>query len=293
MVMNSRMKNNLALILFSIILLLQSCGQDPKEYDQLVTISTDRGEMKMILFNDAPLHKKSFLELAEKGAYDSTSFHRVIKGFMIQGGSLAGKEEFEKEARRLIPAEIRPHRFNSKGMVGAARQNTSENPYKHSTTQFYIVQGKTFTDEEIRTDIDKLNGSLAKYLYNGEHQDLIDEFKVLQDSGRTEELQDRVLELRPAMEEALEMSFENTSLSQEQISTYTTIGGSPHLDGEYTVFGKIIDGLEIIDLIAEMEVDDKNKPVDPVYMTVKVEDVLKDSLTAQYGIIYPPKPEAN
>jgi peptidyl-prolyl cis-trans isomerase B (cyclophilin B) len=283
------MKNNISFFLLGLIILLQSCGPDSQDYDQLVTISTTKGEMKMILFNDTPLHKKSFLELAEAGAYDSTSFHRVIQGFMIQGGSLAGNEAFEKEARRLIPEEFQPHRFNAKGMVGAARQNTSENPYKHSTTQFYIVQGSVFTEEEISTDIDKLNGSLAKYLYDGEHQDLIDEFKVLQDSGRTEELQDRVLELRPAMEEALDMSFENTSLTQDQITTYTTIGGSPHLDSEYTVFGKIVAGLEVIDLIAEIEVDDKNKPVEPIYMTVKVEDILKDSLTARYGIIYPPK----
>ena len=285
--MNSLLKNKVSLLFVFVALLVQSCGPDKEDYDQLVTISTSKGDMKMILFNDTPLHKKSFLELAEKGAYDSTSFHRVIEGFMIQGGDVSDNEKFEKESRRLIPAEIRPERFNSRGMVGAARQTTSQNPYKHSTTQFYIVQGTVFGEEEILTDVDKLNGSLAKYLYDGNQQALINEFKALQDSGRSEELQQRVLELRPAMEKALDMSFENTSMTEEQIKVYTTIGGAPHLDGEYTVFGKVVDGLEIMDLIAESKVDSLDRPLDPVYMTIKVEDILKDSLTAKYGIVYP------
>lgn len=292
MAMNSPVKNRLSFILLFFVLTFQACGPDKASYDQLVTISTEMGEMKLILFNDTPLHKKSFLELAEEGAYDSTSFHRVIEGFMIQGGDVSDNEKYAKEARRLIPAEFRPNRINSRGMLGAARQTTSQNPYKHSTTQFYIVQGTIFTEEEIRTDFDKLNGSLAKYLYDGNHDDLIDEFKALQDSGRTEELQQRVLTLRNEMEEALDMSFEKTNLTEQQVKTYTTIGGAPHLDGEYTVFGKVVEGLDVIDAIAHSAVDSLDKPINPIYITLKVEDVLKDSLTARYGIIYPiNKPE--
>jgi cyclophilin family peptidyl-prolyl cis-trans isomerase len=280
------MKNRVFVLAVILTLLFQSCGPGEEDYDQLVTISTRKGEMKMILFNDTPLHKKSFLELAQNGAYDSTSFYRIIEGFMIQGGDISIHEDFEKESRRLIPSEFLPHRIHTKGMVGAARQDAAINPYKHSTTQFYIVHGSTFSEEELRIDIDKLNGSLAKYLYDGEHQDLIDEFKVLQDSGRSDELQRRVIALRPQMEEALEMSFANTEVTEEQINAYTTIGGAPHLDGEYTVFGKVVEGLEVIDSIASTEVR-KDMATEPIIMTVKVEDVLKDSLTAWYGIVYP------
>jgi peptidyl-prolyl cis-trans isomerase B (cyclophilin B) len=290
MAMNFQLKNKAIILLLSSVLILTSCGPDEQDYDQLVTITTNKGEMKMILFNDTPLHKKSFLELAEKGAYDSTSFYRVIQGFMIQGGDFSGKEEFEKESRRLIPAEFKPNRINSRGMVGAARQSTSQNPYRHSTTQFYIVHGKVFDETEISTDIDKINGSLAKYLYDGNHEELINEFKALQDSGRTDELQERVIALRPEMEEALKMSFENVDLTPEQIKIYTTIGGAPHLDGEYTVFGKIVEGLEVVDAIATTEVDSLDKPLMPIFMSLKVEQMLKDSLTARYGIVYPPKP---
>lgn len=287
MVMNSLHKIRILLFLLPIAVLNQSCGPDKEKYDQLVTISTSKGDMKIILFNDTPLHKKSFLELAEEGAYDSTYFHRIIAGFMIQGGDVSNNEEFAKEARRLIPAEFQPTRINSRGMVGAARQTTSQNPYKHSTTQFYIVQGTRFSEDEIRTDLDKLNGSLARYLYDGDHEELINEFKALQDSGRTDELQQRVLALRPEMEEALDMSFENTTITKEQVEAYTTIGGAPHLDGEYTVFGKVVEGLDIIEAIAQSEVDSVDKPINPIYMSLVVEDVLKDSLSARYGIIYP------
>lgn len=278
-------KSSLALGIV-LAVLLGSCGPDKEAYDQLVTISTNKGEMKLILFNDTPLHKKSFMELAQAGAYDSTSFHRVIKDFMIQGGDVSVNEDFEKESRRLIPREFLPTRIHTKGMLGAARQTTTQNPYKNSTTQFYIVHGRVFSDEEMRVDIDKLNGSLAKYLYDGNHEDLINEFKELQDSGKTEELQQRVIALRPEIEDALGMSFHNTTLTEEQIKAYTTIGGAPHLDGEYTVFGKVVDGLDVIDKIAVVPVDSLDKPIEPVYMTVTVEDVLKDSLTARYGIKY-------
>lgn len=284
--MSSKQQSKLSLILVLLLLQLQACGPNKEDYDQLVTISTVKGELKLILFNDTPKHKASFIELAQKGAYDSTSFHRVIKDFVVQGGDLAPKEDFEKESRRLIPAEFVPRLFHVRGMLGAARQNTSQNPTKHSTTQFYIVDGEVYEEKEIRTDIDKLNGSLSKYLYDGNHEDLINEFKELQDEDETDELQKRVLALREEMEEALDMDFENTKISQEQIQAYTTIGGVPHLDGEYTIFGKVVDGLEVIDAIADTEVDSLNKPIVPIYMTIKVEDVLKTTLSEQYGIIY-------
>ena len=285
--MSSLQKSKYLFLAIILAFILPGCGPAADEYDQIVTISTDKGEMKMILFNDTPLHKKSFLELASGGAYDSTSFHRVIKGFMIQGGDISTNEDFEKESRRLIPAEIRSHYMHTKGMVGAARQPINQNPQKHSSTQFYIIQGKQFAEEEIRTDIAKLNGALSKYLYDGEHEELVNKFKELQDSGKTDELQKQVLALRPEMEEALGMSFENTEITNEQVKAYTSIGGAPHLDNDYTIFGKVVEGLEVIDLIAVEPVDSLNNPIQPIYMKVAVEDVLKSDITAKYGVIYP------
>ena len=274
-------------ILFLSPLVWQSCSSVEEKQEQLITITTRLGDIKLILFDDTPKHKASFLELAESGAYDSTTFYRIIKNFMVQGGDVAINPQFEKESRRLIPAEITPEHIHKKGMIGAARQPKNINPYRQSTTQFYIVQGQTFSKEELSTDINRLYSALSRYLYNGENQDLIDEFKILQDSGREEELKERVLGLRKEIEEALEMNFENTEISQVQIETYTSAGGAPHLDGEYTVFGQVVEGMETVDKIAMLEVDSVDNPLEPIYMTIAVESVPKDSITTRYGIIYP------
>ena len=267
-----------------------SCSSKQETEEPLVKIATRFGDIKIILYDDTPNHKESFLELAKEGAYDSTAFYRVIKDFMVQGGDVAINADFEKEARRLIPAEISPDHIHKRGMIGAARQTQNRNPYRLSSTQFYIVQGKTFTKKELTTDVAQLNASLSNYLYNGEHQDLLNEFKTLQDSGRTDELQQRVLGLRKEIELFTKKSFENTEITQAQIDAYTTIGGAPHLDGEYTVFGQVVEGLEIVDKIAALEVDSVDNPLEAVYMTVSIEEVPKDSITAWYGLVYA-KPE--
>ncbi|RLD20444.1 MAG: peptidylprolyl isomerase [Bacteroidetes bacterium] len=280
--------NWLYVIIFTVA--LQSCSTAPKKTDELITISTRLGDIKLILFNDTPIHKKSFLELTERGAYDSTTFYRVLKQFMIQGGNFANNPQFEKDARRLIPAEIVPNRYHKRGMLAAARQTTNRNPLKKSSTQFYIVQGKVFSRKAITTKIEKLNNTLPKYLYDGTHQELIDKFKVLQDSSKFDELQDRILDLREEMEAALDMDFENEEISEEQIEAYTTVGGAPHLDGGYTVFGQVVEGMETVDKIADLEVDSLNNPIEKVYMQIKIEEVSQDSITIWYGIEYP-KPE--
>ena len=273
-----------------ILFAVQSCTTEPKKTDQLITISTRLGDIKLILFNETPIHKKSFLELAEAGAYDSTLFNRVIKEFMIQGGDIAMNPDFEKEARRLIPAEIVPNRFHKRGMLAAARQTVNRNPLKKSSTQFYIVQGKVFSHKEITTAIDKINNAFSKYLYDGNRQYLINKCKALQDSGKFDELQTLILDMRDDIETALEEDFENTEISEEQIQAYTTVGGAPHLDGGYTIFGQVVEGMETVDMIANLKVDSLDNPIQPVYLQVAIKEVPQDSLTIWYGIEYA-KPE--
>jgi len=287
--------NRLASAIFILLLLVhQSCSTKSEDVDQLITITTRYGDIKLILFEDTPMHKASFLELARAGAYDSTKFHEVVKNFIVQGGNFADKPEFEKESRRLIPAEIIANHLNKRGMIGAARQGINVNPERKSTTQFYIVQGRKISRKELTTKIGHLNGALSRYLYDGSHQELIDEFKLLQDSGKEIELQERVLELREEIEAALNLNFENSEISQAQIEAYTTIGGAPHLDGNYTVFGQVVDGMKVVDLIAALKVNELDRPLRPVYIELKIEDIARDSLTAWYGIDYlKNKPEKN
>lgn len=285
--MAMKLNRTLPAILFLSILVWQSCSSGEENQEQLITLTTRLGDIKLVLYDDTPKHKASFIELAKAGAYDSTTFYRVIKDFMVQGGDVAINADFEKESRRLISSEILPDHFHKRGVIGAARQSVNRNPYRLSSTQFYIVEGRKFSQKELTTDIVQMNSALSRYLYNGENQDLIDEFKVLQDSGRSDELQERVLELRDEIEESLNMDFENSEISQAQVEAYTTVGGAPHLDGAYTVFGQVVEGMNIVDKIANLKVDSVDNPLEPVYMKVAIEYVPKDSISAWYGIIYP------
>jgi peptidyl-prolyl cis-trans isomerase B (cyclophilin B) len=172
-------------------------------------------------------------------------------------------------------------------MIGAARQGANVNPEKKSSTQFYIVHGEVYTEEELKTNIEQLNSAFGRFLNDGEHEELKQRCLALQDSGLTEELQNLILDMRPEVEETLEMDFENVEITPEQIKVYTTIGGTPHLDGGYTVFGQVVEGMETVDKIASLEVDEDDNPVDPVFITLQVEEHPKDSLIAWYGIEYP------
>ena len=172
-----------------------------KEKDRIVAIITDMGTIKVRLYNETPIHRDNFLKLAESGEMNGSTFHRVIKDFMIQGGGKSGTDGAESIGN-TISAEIIPAYFHKKGALAAARMGDEVNPNKESSgSQFYIVQGKVAT-----------NGDLDM------------------------------------MEQRMKNKF-----SEEQRKAYTTVGGTPHLDGEYTVFGEVVDGLDVVDKIANVE----------------------------------------
>lgn len=193
--------------------------------DCLVEIETDLGTMLVKLHNATPQHRDNFLKLAEEGFYDGTLFHRVIKDFMIQGGDPTSRNA-SPDARLgtggpgyTIPAEFVDTLFHIKGAVAAARQGDAVNPEKRSSgSQFYIVQGRKFTNEEL----DNLEARMG------------------------------------------------IRFSREQREAYTTVGGTPFLDGNYTVFGQVIQGLEVIDSIASVPTNPADRPLKDVKMKVRV-----------------------
>tara|TARA_B100001057_G_scaffold496890_1_gene599572 strand:+ start:2567 stop:3217 length:651 start_codon:yes stop_codon:yes gene_type:complete len=190
-----------------------------------VKISTKYGDMVAELYDETPIHRDNFIKLVKEGFYDGTLFHRVIPGFMIQGGDPVSKDD--KPNTRIgnggpgytLPLEFNPQFFHKKGALAAARMGDAVNPKKESSgSQFYIVEGQVYDNNTI---------------------DLFSK----------------------------RMGVE---LSLAQKKAYTTVGGTPHLDANYTVFGELVEGLEIISKISNITRDKNNLPMDKVIMNISI-----------------------
>ena len=268
-------------LIFILTVIIQSCAMNK---DVLISISTPYGDMKAILYDETPLHKKNFIELSESGQFDSTIFHRVIENFMIQGGDVNLIND-EDVIDYTIPAEFNSNLFHRKGEIAAARMGDNVNPEKESSgCQFYIVQGKIYTEEELTLDINALYGGVRRLLQEDEYSDMRQKFIEAQKDP--EETQRLAVSLSSIIEEKYGIQIKK-NISDETLNAYTTVGGVPHLDGGYTVFGRIVEGLEIIDKIAAVETGPADKPVEDIPMTFKVERINKDKITKNYGYTYP------
>lgn len=205
------LQSTFLLSILAILLPALAVAQKPKGKDKLVTIETPHGEIKLVLFEDTPKHRANFLKLAEEGFYDGTTFHRVIDGFMIQGGDPNTKDEDPRNDGTgnpgyTVPAEINPKHKHVRGAVAAARQGDFANPQRASSgSQFYIVENHD---------------------------------------------------------------------------------GTPMLDEVYTVFGQVVDGLDVIDKIAEQPKDGRDRPLKDIKMKVEVENVKRKKIAKKYDYDY-------
>lgn len=205
------LKSTVFILLVGLLVPTLVLGQKLKGKDKLVTIETPQGEIKLVLFEDTPQHRANFLKLAEEGFYDGTTFHRVIDGFMIQGGDPDTKDNDPSNdglnnPAYTVPAEIKPTHKHVRGAVAAARQGDLTNPQRASSgSQFYIVEN---------------------------HE------------------------------------------------------GTPMLDQVYTVFGQVVDGLDVIDKIAAQPTDGRDRPLTDIKMKVTVEDVRRKKIARKYDYHY-------
>lgn len=280
-------------VLFSFLLLMTSCAQ---KKDAVITIKTNYGDMVAILYDETPKHKANFIKLAKEHFFDSLLFHRVIPGFMIQGGDPKSKKAApgqpigEGGPGYTVDAEFNPKFFHEKGSLSAARQGDQVNPTKASSgSQFYIVQGTVLTPadvENLKYDQMKLMTGLRKMFEDPANKPLLDSMMALYNSGDMQAYQKRLFELAPRCEKATGMTV-TKNITEEMKKAYTTVGGAPHLDGDYTVFGKIIKGLDVIDKIAAVQRDGSDRPAEDVRMTVTVEEMSKKKITKEYGYVYP------
>lgn len=249
-----------------------------KRKPTLVLIETQFGNMKVMLYNETPLHKENFVNLVKSHFYDSLLFHRVIEDFMIQGGdpeskgAPAGKMLGSGEHGEMIPAEFLPDKYHKHGALAAARNNNPEK--KSSGCQFYIVQGKVLSNKDLDHIEEQHNFSakqklLIDYLKTDASktdQQALDKLQQQRNFAAFNHYCDSIVDHLIAINPEVKLF----KFSQQQRADYTNIGGAPHLDGEYTVFGEVIDGFNIIDSIAAVETDRNDRPINDIIMKMRI-----------------------
>ncbi len=227
----SNNKKMIKIFIISLLCIVYTAGNiiaqsaDNNEFTRIL-ISTDSGNIRIVLYEETPLHRENFIKLIKEGYYDGQLFHRLIKNFMIQAGDPHSKVAKSGEVLGqggpgyTIPAEIIPKYFHKKGALAAARKGDQANPTKASSgSQFYIVQGSVITKAQL---------------------DLMVE------------------------------SNKHRPFSEAEIAAYTKIGGSPHLDGGYTVFGEVEEGFEVLEKLMQVPVDSNNRPVTDISFSISI-----------------------
>ncbi|MGB0403819.1 MAG: peptidylprolyl isomerase [Salibacteraceae bacterium] len=265
------------IILVSVSFLF-SCGKGlerRKSKKEIVEVTTNKGVIKIKLYDDTPLHKANFLALVDSGFYDSLLFHRVIKDFMIQVGDPDSKNAPKGKALGnggpgyTIESEILPIHNHKKGVIAAARQGDDVNPEKRSSgSQFYIVTGRAFSKSnlaQMSKSIDqRKKHKHLKYILNQKGNEAsFNYLKLCQQQGENQKYDSLIQTFDPILNAYLD-SIGMHSFNKQQIEDYSTIGGAPHLDGGYTVFGEIIEGLAVIDNISFVVCDPRDRPIENV-----------------------------
>ena len=243
-----------------------------------VKISTPLGDIVVRLYDETPAHRDNFLKLAREGFYDGTLFHRVIKDFMIQGGdpqskgAPAGKALGSGDAGYTLPAEFNPALFHKRGALSAARLGDEVNPQRRSSgCQFYIVWGKTYSQGEMGQMARQMEMQAQQQVFNAlamEHKDAIMQMRRNRDRDGLMALQEKLI----AQTEEKVRKEGLGKMSDAAREAYATVGGTPFLDGQYTVFGQVEAGLNVVDDIQQAATDGRDRPLSDIPMTVTVID---------------------
>ena len=277
----------------TVVLFFISCtAQSSKE--ELVSIQTEYGDMLVLLYDETPEHKENFLRLAKEGFYDSTTFHRIIDGFMIQGGDPNSKDDNEMNDGQggpgyTIPAEFNSALIHKRGAIAAARTGGPQNPEKRSSgSQFYIVDGNVLSEAEMMGMTQNINmqreeDMMRNFVQRPENKFYLDALIRNQNNRNQDSLNLLIEEIKP---QAL-LGFEEFSYTDEQMEVYTTIGGTPFLDNNYTVFGELLSGFDVIDSIATQPKNSRDRPLSDIPMTVKVKEMTRDKISKEYGYTWP------
>lgn len=234
-----------------------------------IKISTSLGDITVRLYDDTPIHRDNFLKLASEGYYNGTLFHRVIRDFMIQGGdpdskgAPAGKQLGVGGPDYTLQAEPMPHLFHKRGALCAARLGDEVNPNRESSgSQFYIVWGSVYNPSQLKQMEKQMKQNQVAVTFNGlvsYHKEEIMNMRRNRDRAGLQAMQEQLLK------EAEDICKANPAgFTEEQVQAYTTVGGTPHLDGQYTVFGEVTDGLGVVEKIQGVKTLRGDRPCDDV-----------------------------
>ncbi|MBQ8055294.1 MAG: peptidylprolyl isomerase [Paludibacteraceae bacterium] len=239
-----------------------------------IIIKTSLGDIVVKLYDETPIHRDNFLKLVEEGYFNGTIFHRVIKNFMIQGGDPKSKNPTPNGSYGTggpdytLEAEIKPNLFHKRGALAAARTGDEVNPERRSSgSQFYIVWGEVYNEGKLRQLDQQLKQMATKQCFDKLVAERRSEIMQLRRDRNQEGLMALQEEL---IAKAKELSKEAQGLSDEQKQVYSTLGGTPFLDGQYTVFGEVLEGLDIVEKIQNSPTRPGDRPKEDIFVNEMV-----------------------
>ncbi len=272
MAFKNKFKRMKKLLLLFAVTTLFACNantekKEVKQEERVIQFQTNKGNITLKLYNETPKHRDNYIKLVNEKFFDGLLFHRVIESFMIQGGdpdskgAEPGKRLGEGGPGYQIDAEFVDGLIHKKGVLAAAREGDQANPQKRSSgSQFYIVQGKIFRPGELDSLVMKYNFRAKNMIYQkyfrAKYSELSKAGEVI-DNIKIDSL------IMPIVEKEF-AKYPKVELTDYQKKIYTTVGGTPHLDGNYTVFGEVIEGLDIVDKIAASETGEYDRPTEDV-----------------------------
>lgn len=235
--------------------------------ETLVRLETTQGNITVKLYDETPKHRDNFIKLVNDGVYDSTLFHRVIRNFMIQAGDPQSKTAADTallgngDVGYTVPAEFNPKFFHKRGVLAAARQGDEVNPDRESSgCQFYIVTGRKFSEAQLINLENQMNEARVESVFQELARKHMKEIYKMRRAGDN----DGLLELQDTLEaQARNLAAQEPALkfTKEQIQAYTTVGGAPHLDGAYTIFGEVVEGMDVVEKIGNAKTGRADRPV--------------------------------
>jgi len=270
------------ILLFFCLLFFSSFSFKKKHTETVALIQTNFGNIKIKLYDDTPLHRDNFIKLINKKYYTDILFHRVIKNFMIQTGDPESKNADRTKLLGVggpgytIPAEISMNHIHKKGALAAARLGNDSNPKKESSgSQFYIVVGQPLTEELLNQNehqiLESKRGELINmYLAKPENKDMMPNLDACKEKGDKEGFDKIVQKITNDLDPDFK-KLDSIKYTKTQKAEYIEKGGSPHLDNDYTVFGEVIEGMDIVEKISLVSTDSNDRPLEDIkILSIKI-----------------------